>query len=100
MTAAVEPGLAQCPACDTVFRVSAADEQWADGEVRCGRCMVLFWLVPPDQPAHTIATQGQAALEVAAERVEAPMLEDSSAEREPVLQTVPDLNFEQLEDTI
>jgi predicted Zn finger-like uncharacterized protein len=32
----------KCPACDTVFRVSAEQLQARQGKVRCGRCMTVF----------------------------------------------------------
>jgi len=32
----------ECPHCNTVFRVSEADLEKADGQVRCGHCLAVF----------------------------------------------------------
>jgi len=32
----------ECPHCNTVFRVSEADLEKADGQVRCGHCLAIF----------------------------------------------------------
>jgi predicted Zn finger-like uncharacterized protein len=66
----------KCPACDTVFRVTAEQLQARAGKVRCGRCMTVF------DGAKALAAVAQGAQEQAALALE-PAVAAPGAPRPP-----------------
>jgi predicted Zn finger-like uncharacterized protein len=91
----------QCPACQTRFKVSAAQLAAADGLVRCGRCAHVFnakdhFLAPPApsaEPATQPAQTPQApAPQAIAPRAPAPMPEQPIGEIDDFELEVPDFD--------
>ncbi|MEE9143098.1 MAG: DUF3426 domain-containing protein [Gammaproteobacteria bacterium] len=100
----------RCPHCTTVFRVTAEQLRAADGDVRCGRCQMVFSALdalyddPPEESvevpsldqawARTSAELGLAEMDLAT----APAPPDGSADEAVIEVSKPDVAQEDTED--
>ena len=61
--------IAQCPSCESRYKVTSGQLKVAQGQVRCGRCLTVFEAIPLTSKKNANQTPTMQALELSATEV-------------------------------